>query len=324
MTNSTILTAAETDHATGIKASIALVVVCALVLGFNWKYVYNFVDGPVPFTAALASSPGAHEFVTVHGTLVPTGWAQESTLRLLRGVVESKTTTAQYLAMLVEGRLLIVKVPVDFAGQTVEGRLVPLPAAIQGGIGSGFKPYPWMIDAVTGYRWDFNLFVLAAALVFPVAIMLLGSLIWQARDVTRHRMIARLTSLGSPLDVVQQLDAEMRAAAAADRIGPVVVTPSAIVSLEPSLVIVPLRELAGVGIKTTSGKSGDRHALMFWVCGRVLTESVNVELAHARAVLDRIAVRRPRAIVNDVAGFGRRWGRDRAACERDAALQQTA
>jgi len=319
MAEATILAAARRDLATGVKASLALVALGAVVLGFNWKYVYNFAAGPAPFSAALAAAPGAREFVTAQGTLVPTGWAQDSTVRLLRGLVETKSTTARYLAMVVDGRLLVVKAPVDFAGQTVAGRLVALPAAIQATIPPSYAAYPWMVDATIGYRWDFNLFVPAAALVFVLGVVLFANALWRSGGVERHPMIARLAASGTPLTVVDRLETELRAAPAADRVGPFVVTRSALVAIEPSLIIAPFQDLVGAGVKTTSGKSGDRHSLMLWLRGRRFPESINLELARAQAVVDRISARAPYAVVDDAAAFDRRWAGDRAACERDAA-----
>src|SRR5207249_11282284 len=108
------------------------------------------------------------EFVRAEGPLASTGWAQETTIRLLRGVVETKDTSARYLAMTTKGHILIVKAPVDFAGQIVEGRLVPLPEAIRTSFG-GAEVYPWMLDAHIGYRWDFNIFVPAAVGLLALA-----------------------------------------------------------------------------------------------------------------------------------------------------------
>src|SRR5947209_19936316 len=99
---SPILTAARRDLSANLKASLALAAVCAIVLGFNWKYVYNWMAGPFPFDsfeAGIASRASVREFVRAEGPIASTGWAQESTIRLLRGVVESKNTSAQYLAM---------------------------------------------------------------------------------------------------------------------------------------------------------------------------------------------------------------------------------
>src|SRR5437016_5050630 len=245
MADSPILVAARRDLKGGVQGSLALVVIAAIVLGINWKYVYNAAAGPFPFTAAVAAAPGPREFVVAKGTLVPTGWAQESTVRLLRGLVETKSTSARYLAMRVDGKLLVVKVPVDFAGDMVVGRLVALPTAIQATIPADYAPSPWMIDATIGYRADFNLFVPLAALLFAVGLALVANSLRRVGKVERHPMIAPLAASGDPERAALKLDGEMRAAAAVDRVGPFVMTPDAIVALDPQLVIVPNADLVG-------------------------------------------------------------------------------
>jgi hypothetical protein len=319
MADTSVLTSAKRDASTAIRASIAIAVVCTAVLGVNWKYLYNFAEGPFRFDAALAASPGPREFVRAEGAFMPTGWAQESTLRLLRGLVETRSTNAQYLAMLVDDRLLIVKAPVDFGGRVIEGRLVELPAAIQASLGTSAPSYPWMIQSTTGYRWDFNLFVLIAAPLFVIAVALLVSSLWQSGNVVRHPMIGQLARYGEPVEVARTIDAEVRAAAAGNRIGPAIVTPAWLVARDPYLHIVPLQDLVSAGVRTTTSKSGSRYDLLCWTRGRSLADKIRMDLGHARKVLERIAARDPGAVVEDVAAFEHRWRVNRDACEQEAA-----
>jgi hypothetical protein len=67
-----------------VRVTAAFVLVLAAVLAFNWKYLYNWAAGPVHFDAQIAAAPGAHEFVRVEGTLMPSRLVQESTLRRVR------------------------------------------------------------------------------------------------------------------------------------------------------------------------------------------------------------------------------------------------
>ncbi len=173
MTRGTIKAAALKDNRGAAIALTVVVAICAGILGLNWRYVYNFVTGPYQFDAALSAAPGPREFVRATGTLVPTGVVEELTIRLLRGATESKSVTAQYLAMNIDGRLLIVKTEPDFSGSTAEGRLVPLPVAVGASL-KALPAHPWMIDAETGYRWDFNLFVMIAAPLLVLALPFLA------------------------------------------------------------------------------------------------------------------------------------------------------
>src|SRR5262245_3031348 len=128
MTRGVIKEAALKDIRGAATGLTIVALVCAAVLGLNWRYVYNFATGPYTFDSKLSAAPGAREFVRATGTMVPTGVVEKLTLRLLRGAAETTSVTAQFLAMNVDGKILIVKVDKDFSGSTVEGRLVPLPA----------------------------------------------------------------------------------------------------------------------------------------------------------------------------------------------------
>lgn len=296
MPDNVILKAARTDLRSAVFLCCVLLVVSGAVLGLNWKYVLNFATGPQPFSASLAASPGAREFVTARGALVPTGWAQQTTVKLLRGLVSSESTSAEYLAMRIEDRLLVVKVPPDFSGEEVSGRLVPLPATIQAAIGESLSPYPWMIDGSIGYRWSFNLFVMLAGPIFTLSLPLLLFFLWRSANVERHPMIARLATLGPPLEVTRTLDGEWAAATASDRAGGVAVTPTAVIALEPVLVIAPIRDLLNATIKVTTTNSGPRHDLLLSLRGRATPDAITMERVHAMKVLDRIAHHAPKVV----------------------------
>src|SRR5438309_11822468 len=103
----TILTSARRDLSNSIKGAIALAVICAIVFGFNWRYVYNFVAGPFPFDrfdAGIASPSITRAFVRGEGPMLAAGWAEESTVGLLRGLVDRQCTSSQFLAMRVDRR----------------------------------------------------------------------------------------------------------------------------------------------------------------------------------------------------------------------------
>lgn len=296
MPDNQILNAARRDQKSLVQGCIGVLVLCAVVLGINWKYVYNAVSGPQPFTAQLAASPGSREWVSASGAAIPTGLAQQSTLSLLHGAVKSEVTTAQYLAMLVEGRLLIVKAEPEFAGKEVSGRLVELPAAVQSSLGSSLQPYPWMIDASSGYRWNPNLFVMIAAPLAALILVLLPFFVWSMRNVENHTMIKRLASLGSPIEVSHTLARELFNAPAADRVAGATVTPTAVVSLTPLLTIVPLRDLTNAALKTTTTKSGTKHEVLLTMRGSLVPDSIECSLADAQKLLARIAQRAPNAV----------------------------
>lgn len=321
-----ILDAARRDSRELLTAALVLFALCAGVVGLNWKYVYNWLAGPFPFDRRLADAPGAREFAHAEGPALPTGVVQETTFRLLRGLAETKSVSARYLAMLVGDRILVVKVPPEFAGTVVEGRLVPLPDVVRQSFGPDVTPHPWMVDAHIGYRWDFNLFVLVAAPLLPLAMMLLGFAAWRATSPQKHPAIARLATSGSPLQVVEWIESEMARGGQAARAGPLWISPSWIVALAPSLQIHSVPDLIGVGHQVTTKKGDTKHSLRFWTRDKLFSDDLAVPEGDARLAMQGVRSRFPGLAVDDAPGFDRRWQSDRKVVESevDARLGRSA
>ena len=320
MERGTILETARKDASGALSGGLILLALCSAVLAFNWKYVYNFVAGPVPFTAALSASPGAREFVTASGTLIPTGVTEQFTVGLLRGAVRTTSTTARFLAMPVEGRLLIVKVDKDFSGNDVAGRLVALPAGLIEGASSD-KVYPWYIDAYVGYRWDFNLFVLVAGLAFPLVLVGTLTVAWSRTSATRYAPIARLKRYGDPLQVVQAIELELSSSAAA-RVGPLWISATWMVSLDSGVRIYKLSEIVAAGYVTKADTSKPAtHGVRLWTAGEDLSDTLWMSEKETRAVLTELDSKRPGIVTDDAQVFDKRWIRDREGCEREASAR---
>src|SRR5206468_8957503 len=109
---------------------------------------------------------------------------------------------------------------------------------------------------------------------------------------------------------------------AAARVDPLAISSGWIVATDPSVKIVAIRDLIGIGVETAMKKSAGRltpqHTIRFWVRARLLSDTIDVSEPEARAVLERMRVVAPWAIIADAPAFERRWKQDRAACERDA------
>jgi hypothetical protein len=317
MTRGTILDAARTDSRGFLGAAFVLFLVCGAVVALNWKYVYNFLAGPFPFDQRLSDAPGAREFVRAEGPALPTGMVQETTFRLLRGLAETKSVSASYLAMLEGDRILVVKVRPEFSGNVVEGRLVRLPEAVRQSFGSGVNPHPWMVDAHLAYRWDFNLFILVAGPLFPLTMLLVGVAAWRATSPQKHPAIARLASSGPPLQVVQRIESEMAAAGPTARAGPLWISPSWIVALAPSLQIHRVADLIGVGHQTTVQKAGAKHELRFWTRDKIFSDDLAVPEPDAGRAMQAVRSRFPGLVVDDTAGFDRRWQKGRKVVQSE-------
>ena len=221
-----ILSAVRRDNRTSVVAALVLTAILGAVLLLNWKYLYNWARGPFAFDAALAAAPGHREFVRAEGPLLPTGLVQETTFRLFRGAVENKSVSATYMAMLTAERILVVKVPPEFSGRVVLGRLVALPEAVRaqlpsdsagasGAPGRGF--YPYLLEQRGYGLLDANIFVIVAVPLFVLSLPLLAWVAWKSARVERHDSMKRLARLGPLASVVGRVEAAL---VAAGRCGP--------------------------------------------------------------------------------------------------------
>jgi hypothetical protein len=198
--------------------------------------------------------------------------------------------------------------------------LVPLPEAVRTSL-SLPSLYPWLLDANTAYRWDFNLFVMIAAPLFPLALVMFGMEIWSAGRVDRHSALRGLRHLGPLDETIRSIERELAATGRVARAGGFSITPSWIVRFAPTLDIVPVKDLMGIGheqkTKTPRGRTTTEHRLRIWVREKLLSETIALSEKDIRAVLDAVRARWPWAIVEDVAAFDRRWSSDRTSCENE-------
>jgi len=319
MKRGAILAAARRDTRTGFAGAVIVVLLCAGVLAFYWKYVFNFAAGPVPFTAALSASPGAHEWVTVSGPFIPTGGDEPSTLGLhaLPGL-QAIDTSARYLAMPLEDRVLIVKVDNAFSGTAVSGTLTPLPAGF-GDSESTARLYPWYVDATIDYPRNFSPFVLGAAILLPIGFVLMIVASRRRIDVERYPPIWGLKRFGHPSYVIESIEKEFATAGPSAYVAPMWIGSSWVVRLAPSLQIFKLPTIVAVAHVTIPGKNSRSltHAVRFWIIGQSWSTTVEMREKEARAVLASLEAK-VAGIVQDAAVFEKRWRHDQDGCERDA------
>jgi hypothetical protein len=253
--------------------------------------------------------------VRATGKVVPTGIVQETTLRLLKALPVAKTVTAKYLAMQVADKILLVKVEPEFSGETVEGRLVELPENIRASLPPGTPVHPWLISATTGYRWDFNLFVMIAAPLGVIAALLLMLSVWSASNVNRHTAFSRLK--GDARQIAMKVEDELISARKEAKAGPFYITKSWMVGLEPMLRLYPIADLMGVGHREKTSKSGTQHSLLVWQRGVTVEDTVDCSEADSTAVITRLAEKSPWVLVSDPAAFTKRWTQNRKQTEKE-------
>jgi hypothetical protein len=169
---------------------------------------------------------------------------------------------------------------------------VRLPAAIQASLGKQ-AAYPWMVDAETAYRWDFNLFVVIAAPLMVIAILMALTFGWRSADVWRHPAIAPLKRFGDPRQIVGSIDREIRDAGKPGCVGLLIVTASWVIVTKPYLLIFAASDLMGVGLQLTPGKSGGntppRPTVRVWRRGQVKPDRIDIRDPEvARAASEKI------------------------------------
>jgi hypothetical protein len=258
--------------------------------------------------------------------MVSTGATDSLKVGLRALPIQTTVTTARYLAMAIEGRLLIVRVDTDFSGNFVSGRLKPLPTALIGGVSSS-EVYPWYIDAGggAGYRSHVNIFVLIAAPLLPIALVITALSARSRINLERYKPIAKLARYGQPMQVIAVIESDLAAAGPSARVGPMWIGSNWVVTLTPLLRIFKLADIVAVAAVSTPGKGSKpaTHAVRFFVAGQMLPDMVDMTEQEARAVVTTLAGKVAGIVPDDVNVFGTRWYQDRAACEREVKTRRS-
>jgi hypothetical protein len=359
MVQGTILKKARSDNRFMLGFFVVLVALSGAAFWWQSKFIYNFVAGPAPFTKTLAAAPGMREFVRAEGTLVSTGSKEATIWRWAprrgvagaiakasgRSLAESETITANFMAMMIDGGVLVVKVSPDFSGRVVEGKLVPLPEEFRAagramtdadgaegdeGVAAAAATviHPQMIDATHGYR-GLNLIALAAVIMLPLSV---AGLVWSARaagNVSRHPAIARVAKKGPYMALIPRIERELAAAGDQGHIGPLWIGPNWIVVLASTLNIFPVADIVGIGHESKSKKETDKtttvtHKLVVWMRDEVLDYTVDMTEGEARRAMPLLTALHPSLIVDDVALLRKRWSSDREECVREMAAARRA
>jgi hypothetical protein len=325
-----ILAAAKRDQRATIWLALLLLVPSLGFLGWNAEVLYNAWSGPFDFTEDVALSPGRRHWVSSAGPLLPTGLEQQTTLKLLKGAVSTTNVTAKYLAQPKLGKILIVKLRQDSAGDSVVGELVPLPSAVLAelsGIGPKDRFHPYLLDATSTYFtiWSlYGLLILFAGLVGVLALGLLGhGLTHQGPE--GHDELVALARLGSPSALAARIESDLARAGAAGIAGPFRHSPSWLVVTDPLLRILRSEDL--VALAPSAEVEGKQRTTSFAINlfrkGQDLPIKIGVETTQFKDILASLRSRFPWAYQEDMAALLRRWGSERATCEKEAATRRT-
>jgi hypothetical protein len=206
-----------------LLTNLALLAVLAAVTLFSGRYLVNFLLGPFPADESmLASMKPGHEpfdyYVTVKGQPYPKAINQDikQTLKKYTREVIREEVTAEYAAVQVGNRVLIVKVPrLDVSQREFTGALTPVPAGLRGNPDPKDRVqfddvcYPYMLDA-TGFRGPGYI---GLAIGLPLYALAWWNIIRAFRRMSRyerHPIVQWLTRYGTPSEVAQSIDAQMK------------------------------------------------------------------------------------------------------------------
>src|SRR5579872_1039809 len=323
-----VLDSVKQHNKSNFRSAFILVIFSLLIISISYKRIYNSAKGPFPFVPGVVQGTGMEEFFRVAGPFTTTHLAQQTTssLRLLRGVVESKSTdiTAIYYLAKVGPDLVVIKAPKDFSGQAADGVPVPLPENVKQqllidmkSLGlEGSSLFPMMIDTTTGYMWDFNLFFWVALFFLAMGLLSAVRYLWSMAVPTRHPSYRYLATQGQASSVIKKLEQEVVVQGEKARIGPYYLTQNWLVQMdEDRPFFIAVRDWCGVTVvKSDDRKSDAKLKLRVFVKGVDDPLDTAASAQGCAAVILEIQKKMPWLIVLDAASFTSRWKKNRKSC----------
>ncbi len=206
---------------------VNLVLLAAMVVyaGFNRRYLANFLMGTTNISSdqlAALHDPGQRfrYFVHVHGDKsVPTGiQSVEQTLDESSQQVESEETTADYVAVEVGQKLLLVKAPLHSTGADFSGALEPIPSDVYDQtIAPVLKQDPTLQSAFIPAMLDASDYRTEGYWTLGIGIPLLLLVGWNLKkwnerraDYSATAIYKRIAAFGMPETVAQEIDTSLK------------------------------------------------------------------------------------------------------------------
>jgi hypothetical protein len=186
--------------------------------------------------------------------------------------------------------------------------------------------WKYLYDIATGgFGRELNLFVLGAAGLLPVGIVI-TVVTWRSRmNIERYGPVAALKRYGNPSFVIDAIEKELMTAGPSAHVTPLWIGSSWVVGLRPTLHIFKITDIvAAADVMTPSkGSSPATHAVRVWVAGEVVPTTIDMSEKEARAVLAMLDTKSTGIVHDDAAAFDKRWTQDRESCEREAKTRRT-
>lgn len=254
-------------------ANLGLLIV-PLTIGFtNPRYWYNFALGPFPSdrqTLLSVQDPDKLDkyFINIEGDKsLKTGF-QEITKRVSKrtGSVKSETVSAEYLALVIDKKLLIVKAKTANASNTkFTGELVNIPENVQSNlISKAEAENPRLKGVFMPFILEENDFRFAGYLGLAVGLPCLFLAIWNLHKVFKRRANPELHPIAKTLSkfgdstatIAVSIDSEVQSESNKYSLGLVTLTPSWLFrQTRYGLEILKLEQIAWIYSKVTQHRT---------------------------------------------------------------------
>jgi hypothetical protein len=188
-----------------------------LVVG-NLRYIENFVNGPFPMSGAdlqqiTDTGISSKYYVRVTGSQVIETGLQEITTKKKHGREVSRQVSANYVALQVGDRFLLVKTA-STPSLTVEGELAPMPAGLRQNLFGSPETealeaqfHPFYLDTAS-FRFE-GYVALGAGVVFLGLLVFYGGRAWKRlQRVETVPVVRRVASWGDPVAISAEIARE--------------------------------------------------------------------------------------------------------------------
>jgi hypothetical protein len=262
--------------------NVVLVAIVLVAVTLSSRYLYNVVAGPFGTERAellALKDPDTLEryFVNVSGDEILDTGIQQVTTRTRNGVKTSESVSANYLALVIEDRLLLVKAGTSMTGTQYTGALVRMPAEEQREIIDDIvSQEPRLEDVFLPYMLDTEDFrttgyvgMLVGALLLALGVFNLFRAVRRMTAPDTHPLMRSLAAYGAPQSVAAGIDSEA-GGAQVSRAGGALVTPHWLLkSAAFGMQVVALNDLAWIYKKVTQQRTnfvatGKTYAAVLW------------------------------------------------------------
>jgi len=202
--------------------SIALFWAAVATTLYNSRTFFNVMRGPAQYDETQLASMGGPTFTlrnyaTVEGTDTVSTDITEVVTRTTNGKEESKTTTGEYMAMIVGSRILVVKTRPDEKAEKYTGTIVSLPDDFKSKFFSDLNDpklqhatLPLMLDASEKYGDDLVLGEILIGILLPGTLWTYIKSKRRSEHPETHPLCKVLSQYGSLYTIVPEIDAEAR------------------------------------------------------------------------------------------------------------------